>query len=374
MLLSSVGTPYDRAMFSRDSYHPVPRRKEPGESPVLGRGATLRRGVLPALVPATVLRVVGCFFDPPPTTLRVATYLRVLPWLGGTRSWCRLYRDLVLATLCLTAPALELHASDWPQLQHDAARTGRSPDEVAPPYRARWLWFGPAGTLRNRLSKPANADWKDDLVPGIGRSYPVPPSVPFTLAGLMQPIVHRGFVFVASQEGKAYAIREDDGVTAWETQLPAGVLATGAAAGGLVVFGTVQGELCALNITNGAPAWTAATGKSITGAPCIVDDSVYVANHGGSVFALHLPTGRTLWQSKALGAAVQGSLAANSNAVYVAAENLKVHRFGCERRKRHCSPPGLWPELPPRMAGHPRWPPLGADRTGLVRGERRGQR
>jgi len=100
--------------------------------------------------------------------------------------------------------------SDWPQLQHDEARTGRSPDEVAPPYRARWLWFGTAGTLRNRLSKPADADWKQDLVSGIGRSYPVPSSVPFTLAGLMQPIVHRGFVFVASQEGKAYAVKDGD--------------------------------------------------------------------------------------------------------------------------------------------------------------------
>src|SRR6185369_2872682 len=97
-------------------------------------------------------------------------------------------------------------------------------------------------------------DWKDDLTSGVGRSYPVPASVPFTLAGMMQPIVHRGFVCVASQEGKAYAVREDDSRTAWETELPAGVLVTGAAAGGLVVFGTVQGEVCALSITNGVPA------------------------------------------------------------------------------------------------------------------------
>jgi len=89
----------------------------------------------------------------------------------------------------------------------------------------------------------------------------------------------------------------------------------------------VQGEVCALNLTNGAPAWIVATGKSITGAPCIMEDRVFVANHGGSVYAVDLPTGRTRWQSKALGAAVQASLAAGSNAVYVAAENLKVYRL-----------------------------------------------
>jgi hypothetical protein len=127
--------------------------------------------------------------------------LMVWPWASAAPK-------LVVATLCLSPLAPGLGASDWPQLQHDAAHTGRTTDEVAPPYRARWLWFGSTGTLRNRLSKPADADWKDDLTSRIGRSYPIPASVPFTLAGMMQPIVHRGFIFVASQEGKAYAVRE----------------------------------------------------------------------------------------------------------------------------------------------------------------------
>ena len=80
------------------------------------------------------------------------------------------------------------NAADWPQLQRDSARTGRSPDEVALPYRARWVWFGPAGTLRNRASKPHAADWTHDLTSGVGKSYPLPATVPFTLAGLMQPL------------------------------------------------------------------------------------------------------------------------------------------------------------------------------------------
>ena len=242
-------------------------------------------------------------------------------------SACRSHRGVALAVLCLIAIPPGIVASDWPQFQHDAAHTGRSADEVAPPYQARWLWFGTAGTLRNRLSKPADTNWTQDLVSGEGRSYPVPASVRFTLAGMMQPVVYRGYVFVASQEGKAYAIREDDGSTAWEAELPAGVLATGATAGGVVIFGTVQGEVCAFNITNGAPAWTVTTGRSITGAPCIVEDRVYVANHGGRVYALEVPTGRTVWRSKALGAAIQGTLGASSNAVYASAENLKVYRL-----------------------------------------------
>jgi outer membrane protein assembly factor BamB len=39
---------------------------------------------------------------------------------------------------------------------------------------------------------------------------------------MVQPIVHRGLVLVASLEGKIYAIYEDDGTTAWEADLPGG--------------------------------------------------------------------------------------------------------------------------------------------------------
>lgn len=148
-----------------------------------------------------------------------------------------------LGLLLALASAHPAGATDWPQLQRDAARSGRSPDEVTPPYRARWLWFGEAGTLRHRLSRPGAAGWTHDLTAGPGKTYPLPRQVSFTLAGTLQPIVHRGRVFVASQEGKVFAIREDDGATVWEAELPRGSLATGAATGAVVAFASVPGAV-----------------------------------------------------------------------------------------------------------------------------------
>lgn len=225
------------------------------------------------------------------------------------------------------APLLPAAASDWPQLQHDAARTGRGPDEVAPPYRARWLWLGAAGTLRNRLSQPTDPAWTNDLSSGPGKSYPLPRAVPFTLAGLMQPIVYRGLVLVASQEGQVFAIREHDGTTAWQAELPGGAIATGAATGGVVVFASVRGRVQAYNVPDGTPRWTVDTGRTITGAPVVSGDRVYVGNHGRFVHALQSETGRVLWKSPPLGAAVQGSLAATADAVYVGAEDMKVYKL-----------------------------------------------
>jgi len=218
-------------------------------------------------------------------------------------------------------------ASDWPQLQHDAARSGRGAEEIAPPYRARWLWFGAAGTLRNKLSRPNDAGWTNDLTTGPGRSYPMPREVPFTFSGMVQPIVHEGLVFAASQEGKVYAIRDTDGSTAWEADLPGGSVASGAASGNVVVFVSVRGGVYGYNVADGKVLWEVQTGRSITGAPCLLGDRVYVANHAGMVYAIHAETGRMLWKSARLGAAVQGSPAATAEAVYAVAEDLKVYKL-----------------------------------------------
>jgi hypothetical protein len=198
---------------------------------------------------------------------------------------------------------------------------------VAPPFRARWIWFGSAGTLRNRASKLADSRWTNDLTTGVGKSCPMPSTVPFTLAGLMQPIVKNGLVFVASLEGKVYAIREEDGETAWEAKLPGGAMASGVAGDSVVVFGSVQGTVCGYERTTGRRLWTVPTGKAITGALCILGNRVYVANHSRNLWAIELTSGQLLWKSAPLGGIVQGSLAATSDALIVGAEDLKVYKI-----------------------------------------------
>ena len=89
----------------------------------------------------------------------------------------------------------------------------------------------------------------------------------------------------------------------------------------------------AYDAASGKTAWTVETGKSITGALCVVGDRVYVANHGGRVYAIHAPTGRLLWTSEPLGGAVQGSLAATPEAAFVGAEDLRVYKLNAAQGK-----------------------------------------
>jgi hypothetical protein len=240
---------------------------------------------------------------------------------------------LACCSLLAMLPVPQGLSSDWLQLQHDAARTGRASDEVGPPYRARWLWFGPAGTLRNRLSKPGDAGWTNDLVPGVGKSYPLPGSVPFTLAGMMQPLVAEGKVIVATMEGKVYAIREDDGTTQWEADLPGGSIASGAVVGSVVVFGSTAGIVQGYDLATGKTLWSIQTGKTISGAPCASHGCVYLANHSRQVHAIKAANGQGLWKSEALGGIVQGSLAATDDAIFVGAEDMQVYKLSAATGK-----------------------------------------
>lgn len=216
-------------------------------------------------------------------------------------------------------------AEDWPQHQRDAARTGRTSDPVAAPYRARWVWLGPDQTLRNRDSHPG---WPHDLRSRNGYTFPdLPARSAFTFSDGVQPVVVGGRVYVGSMEGTAYALDARDGSTVWQQRLPAGTVSTAAVVDDTVVFNAVTGEVVGLNAATGALNWSFDAGRAITSAPGAVGDLVLSATHGGEVVALNASDGRLRWRSPRLPAPIHGGLASDGSSVFVGAENLVVYAF-----------------------------------------------
>jgi hypothetical protein len=210
---------------------------------------------------------------------------------------------LFVVLLGTLAPCGSSDASDWPQLQRDAARTGRTTDSVAPPYRMKWAWLGPGNTQTS--------------LPIVGGSN-------FTIAGRVQPVIAGGRVFVGTQEGNAYGIDAATGQTLWGAPLPGGTLSTAAVDGGVVVFVTLRGLVIGFNTSNGSELWRYDSEYAITAAPCVMTGRVYVANHRGDDLALDTGTGALLWKTR-LPAPVEGDIAADATAVYVPAEDLSVY-------------------------------------------------
>jgi hypothetical protein len=194
-------------------------------------------------------------------------------------------------------------ATDWPQLQGNAARTGRTTDSVAPPYKFRWAWMGPGNTKS---------------------ALPLSGSSAITIAGRVQPVVANGRVFVGTMEGDAFAIDAMTGQTLWSATISGGTLATAAVNGNVVVFVTLSGSVYGLDVGTGSQLWTYDTKYTITTAPCIDSNRVYIANHRGDVVALDANTGTALW-TRRVGAPVDGDIAADTSAVYVPAENMYVY-------------------------------------------------
>ena len=218
---------------------------------------------------------------------------------GRTRS----VRVACLLLGVLVAGASAASAGDWPQLQGNAARTGRTADSVAPPYRMKWAWMGPGNTQK---------------------TLPLPGGSTVTIAGRAQPVVAAGRVFIGTMEGNAYGIDASTGATLWSAPIPGGTLSSAAVSGTVVVFVTLRGLLIGLDVTSGRELWRHDSGFAITAAPCVEGGRVYAANHRGDVVALSAASGGLLWKTR-LPAAVEGDIAADSTSVYVPAENLTVY-------------------------------------------------
>ncbi len=213
-------------------------------------------------------------------------------------------------------------ASDWPQLQRDGARTGRTPDSVAPPFRARWIWLGSDLTLQNQDSE---VGWPHDLETRPGYTYPIPVSVPFTISGEVQPIVADNRVFLGTIEGQAFGIDATTGLNLWTSPLAGGTMCTASAAGTRVMFACLDGAIRAFDQATGLLQWTAYLRKTTTSAPCVIGNNVYCADHAGYAYALDAATGQLVWESDRLGPSIQGGLAADATSLYACTEDMVCH-------------------------------------------------
>jgi hypothetical protein len=194
-------------------------------------------------------------------------------------------------------------ATDWPQLQGNAARTGRTTDSIAPPYKFKWVWMGPTTTLT---------------------TLPITGSSSLTIAGRAQAVVAAGRVFIGTLEGGAYAINATTGQTLWSAAVPGGTMATAAVSVNVVIFVSLKGVVYAFDVSTGTQVWSYDSGYSITTAPCVDSTRVYIANHHGDVLALDAGTGTVIWAQR-VAAPVDGDIAADTTTVYVPAEDMFVY-------------------------------------------------
>lgn len=118
---------------------------------------------------------------------------------------------------------------------------------------------------------------------------------------ISSPVVDakEGICYIGSYDNSLHAIDASRGFPSWRYRAKGAVISSPALGQGLVIFGSTDGELYALNTSNnGREKWKFETEKPIVAPPVIHRHSVYFGGTDGIFYCLDLETGKKRWDFK----------------------------------------------------------------------------
>lgn len=115
------------------------------------------------------------------------------------------------------------------------------------------------------------------------------------------PIVAQGRVYVASDDGKLYALDATTLAKVWEFKTGDKLWSTPALDGGTLFIGSFDKKVYAVDAENGKEKWSFATQGAIVATPLISGGTVYVASFDRHIYALDEASGALKWQFPAEG-------------------------------------------------------------------------
>ena len=127
------------------------------------------------------------------------------------------------------------------------------------------------------------------ITPNLLWSYPTTGA----FAGASSPAVANDILYIGSSNGNLYALNATDGIKLWNYSTGGAVDSSPAVANGIVYVGSIGGDFNALNATNGEKIWSFTT-DWINSSPTIVDGVVYFAG-SHTVYAFNANSGLMLW-------------------------------------------------------------------------------
>ena len=108
------------------------------------------------------------------------------------------------------------------------------------------------------------------------------------------PAVAAGSVFAAAADGTVVRLDAASGRQVWRVRVPAALSGGVGADGKLVVVGSAEGEVIALD-ADGGTLWRARVSSEVLSAPVVAGDLVVVRSADSRVFALDARDGRRRW-------------------------------------------------------------------------------
>ena len=127
-------------------------------------------------------------------------------------------------------------------------------------------------------------DWRINIGNGQGDSFKK-----------LTPVVDGGFVFAASDDGDVVAVNSTNGDLMWLTELEASITGGVGAGDGIVMVGTEAAELVVLNQSDGQEVWRTRVSSEILSQPKTDGDIVVVQTVDGKLVAVDRENGLQRW-------------------------------------------------------------------------------
>ena len=130
-----------------------------------------------------------------------------------------------------------------------------------------------------------------------------------------------GVMYIGTLGSKMMALDAAGGKILWQTPAKGWVWADPLIAGDQVIFSDLEGYVYAVDAASGSIKWQVQpdTGadRAITGAPVVVENTLYVASQAGVLYAIDLATGKVNWP-KTIGGKIYSDLALSGDHILIA--------------------------------------------------------
>ncbi len=127
---------------------------------------------------------------------------------------------------------------------------------------------------------------------------------------------HDSVVIFGSEDGSMYALNAVNGSERWSYNTGAPVFAAAAVNDGVVYCGNMDGNLFALSAANGTVVWKVNTGSSLYATPAFSGNTLLVGTTGGKLLGLKVTDGSKVWATD-LNSVVNSSAVISGNVAYV---------------------------------------------------------
>jgi outer membrane protein assembly factor BamB len=143
-------------------------------------------------------------------------------------------------------------------------------------------------------------------------------------AVVSSPVVHDGIVLFGSMDWHIYALDMMRGWKVWAYRTGKPIVSSPTVGDGKVFIGSADGSLYAIDIASGKERWHYETGGQITSSPAFADDAVYFGGIDGKVYSLDAKNGHLRWSFETKGP-VPSSPAIHDGVVYIGSMDHHVY-------------------------------------------------